>query len=661
MLSFKINAKAFRPIPPPGTLGFIQELHAQITKQHDNSEGNLLVVSATHSELSVRDTFYVLNVPRQSPGSPYHSQWLVPKHLARGAVPSSDFSDVTNDVLKRLLTERVLGINETLPEWTKVHQLVFRGEPMVDQLFAVIKETGGRATLRAGDDLVLPPTEISNRTDMKKAEPSDETSNKAKKMLSPFLDDSSEDEAAVPNRPWSKSGARNACSSSSGCLVTTRQASLCQERLESKDPQAQQSGEDSKMTREGEAARDKKARKNKKKREQKKRQQIARREAAEAQREAEHQTPSTLKAEESTGTTSSSVDEKFEDISRAISKPVDPACPTWSGASQETTSSLPKDNCEATGFESAIGKAFDGEGSDGEAEFTNNTGQPQEMQCGQATETEDQAFGDEADPTAQEHVPETRQSLTTSTKYREDRGKTHEQEPQMLLHEASSQNRTRIKEDLGEESAKLDSSSSHLGPEANAIENVDVSSPSTASSVGTLQSASPPEVASNEIEDAEYGPREVSAGASCVDHPTPYTGGGDVQKGSRRLVLVKLPQVKPALPDLQQLKQRIRENQGLPSPGTLDSVAGEDHDHPCVKSTAKAVQQDFAAGECEVRVEPESQHEPKLGFVASSEEDGITDRRRTQRSQSLPSHHCFRAWQGPVADDLLLPQDAPSA
>lgn len=174
--------------PAPGTKEWVGTLHAQVFEEYQTGRGDLLIVNARHPNLSVRDTLYALNLPGQPSRPPHHWQCLAPQGhtLTLERFLSGAFIAITTDTTRLFASKKSI---DTSRVWQKVAHRAFMSPPAVDELFADIKETGGRSTVPAGRGVI---------GSLKKTDYSDLPLRKPKVNRNPFLDDSSQDQDPEP-------------------------------------------------------------------------------------------------------------------------------------------------------------------------------------------------------------------------------------------------------------------------------------------------------------------------------------------------------------------------------------------------------------------------------------------------------------------------------
>lgn len=156
-------------VPPlPGTDGWVGALHVQVLEEHKQGNGDLFVVNASHPSLSVRDTLYALNLPGQPSRSPHHWHRMVPQEVNYTCerILSGIFIAITAEVTRDLADKKS---NDSSGMWQKVVHRAFMLPPAVDELFADIRETGGRLTIPGQN--ALGALEKSDRSNLPPREP----------------------------------------------------------------------------------------------------------------------------------------------------------------------------------------------------------------------------------------------------------------------------------------------------------------------------------------------------------------------------------------------------------------------------------------------------------------------------------------------------------
>lgn len=608
MLSFKADAKAFLALPTPGTMAFIHELQRQILREHWGSRGDLLVVTATHADLSVRDTLWVLNVPCHRSDPPYHWQWLVPKDLVQEAVPRPRFNFITDYVLSRIQEKGATSGRAVMDLWGEIMNYAVEGdtEGIMAKVFPDVKETGGRSTLSNRSDLTYlllkaPSTreyapELFQTTDARGESPN-----------APQDDDPEHEsggEAPITYRVvLSKIGTIDtAMSLLDGLAKAEEEASA-----------STNNGADDKTTPEEELASRKQAKKKQKKREQRKRQQRARREAKSAQQATSPLAPPGLPAADvsAAGSSSGEGTSKERPPATLLSADVSPEPATRMEAVEEATNSHMQAVIDTVSHTPAVAKSRGEEASDGEDSSKSSPCRDQEIRRRNPgmillVEDEAQILDDGTDSAVLDSPHE---SLPTSEN-------------------ENAESCVPVQEDpSGKEDQREDDSDSKSGDEVGST-----SSSLSASSAGAANGA---DASGDESNDTKHGLEEASSLADATTQPLPPSTSvkkADMSHG-RRPVPFKLPPIQPALPDLELLKRHIRRNQGFKSPerrGSIDASRGEQ---------ATEIPEAGVAGTCEGgQITPATRYEYRFPIPLTADPERTAYLKARTRSMDFQSH-----------------------
>lgn len=652
VLSFKADAKEFLALPTPGTMAFIHELQKQILREHWGSRGDLLVVTSTHVDLSIRDTLWVLNVPCHRSDPPYHWQWLVPKDLVQEAVPRPRFNYITEYVLSRIQGEGATSGRAVLELWGEIMNYAVEGdtEGIMAKVFPDVKETGGRSTLSNRSDL----------THLLLKAPS--TREYAPEIFQTLDGIEKSPNASQNNDPEHESGGKAPITYRLvlNKIGTVDTAMSLLGRLAKAEEQASartNDGADDEMPPEEEAARRKQSKKQQRKREQRKRQQRARKEAKLAQQAT---SPLPLPGPEvadiavagsSSGEGTSEECHTVTPISAPISLELAAKTEVVEEANNPPTKAVIDASGQTPAMAKSLGDEASDEASDGEAPSKSNTGRDHVIHCSSPGVTHlaegvAQVLDDGAEAAALDCLHENLQPSE----------------------DEDTESCAPVQEyPYGKEDQREDDPDSEPEDE--------VGSTSSRPSISAAGATKGAVAGGDEPEGTKHGLEEdlslVDVTAQPLPPPTPVKKA-ELSPG-RRPVPFKLPPIQPALPDLELLKRHIRRNQGFKSPERRDSVDANRIEQ------ATETPETSVAGTCEGgQIKPATRQEYRfpIPLTAGSERtaymrartrsmdfrshmstahrddapehedyDGLEDEgAQRRRSHSLPRRHRFRVW-----------------